>query len=236
MKKVGKAIFSILLGLLIVAICAGALFGLQGYLLYRDAVEESSIADRVAEIESQAGYVPYEELPQFYIDAVVSVEDKRFFTHPGIDPWAICRAAWTDLRTLSFQEGGSTITQQLAKNLLFTQEKEISRKFAEVIAAFEIEEQYSKEEIFALYVNTAYFGSGYYGIGTAAEGYFGVSPENLTDYQCAMLAGLPNAPSAYSPDTAPDLAAQRTQWVLTRMVANDKLTEEEMEEILDAVG
>ena len=114
------------------------------------------------------GFTPYSALPQFYIAATISVEDRRFEEHCGIDLIAIGRAAWTDIRAMSFVEGGSTITQQLVKNLLFTQDKKIERKAAEIFAALEMESKYSKEEIFELYVNTVYFGSGYYGIYQAA--------------------------------------------------------------------
>ena len=145
---------------------------------------------------------------------------------------AIGRAAWTNIKALSFKEGGSTITQQIAKNLLFTQEKRFDRKFAEVFAAFALEKEYSKEELFELYVNTIYFGSGYYGIYDAAQGYFGKTPSELTDYEAVMLAGIPNAPSAYSPDNHMDLATKRMSVVLERMTDCKKITGQEAEAIL----
>ncbi len=226
-----KAI-GILFGLLFCsAIAVGAFFGLKGYTLYQDAISQTPIEATVEEIRRDEHFVKYTDLSDFYIKAVISVEDHRFWKHPGIDLIAIGRAAWTDLKTLSFKEGGSTITQQLVKNLLFTQEKSIERKAAEVFAAFDMEKRYEKEEILELYVNTAYFGSGYYGIYAAAQGYFDKDPAELTDYEAAMLAGLPNAPSAYSPDTNPDLAAKRVTAVLHSMVRNDLLTETQAEKI-----
>ena len=120
-----------------------------------------------------------------------------------------------------------TLTQQLAKNTLFTQEKHLARKAAEMFAALAIEKQYNKEQIFEMYVNTIYFGSGHYGIGEAAQGYFGKTPLQLTDAEAVMLAGLPNAPSAYSPNSSPDLAIKRMQVVLNRMVGCKKLTREQ---------
>ena len=132
---------------------------------------------------------------------------------------------------MSFVEGGSTITQQLVKNLLFTQDKKIERKAAEIFAALEMESKYSKEEIFELYVNTVYFGSGYYGIYQAAIGYFGKVPSELTDYECAMLAEIPNAPSAYSPNTNKELALRRVSHVLDSMVRNRIITQEEADRI-----
>ena len=166
------------------------------------------------------------------MQAVIAAEDQRFWTHGGYDLIAIGRALWNDLRTLSFAEGGSTITQQLAKNQYFTQEKRIERKVAEVFAAVEIEAVFTKEEIFELYVNTIYFGSGYYGIYDAAMGYYGKEPSALSDAEAVMLAGLPNAPSAYSPDVSPELAGQRMRQVLRCMTEQGVLTESEADALL----
>lgn len=235
MKKLIKIIFKILLSLLslvlVVLLVVGGFFGIKGYHMYQDAVEEMPISEKVATIRQMDHFVEYEELPDIYIDAVISVEDKRFEEHHGVDYLAICRAVWNDLRTLSFAEGGSTITQQLMKNEYFTQEKKLERKFAEIFAAWEVEKQYDKEDIFELYVNTIYFGSGYYGIYEAAEGYFGKEPSELTEYEAVMLAGLPNAPSAYSPDTSPELAKQRMSQVLDRMVECEVLTRSEADRL-----
>ena len=195
-----------------------AFYGVKGYRMYKDAVSQVSVADRFEEIQNEEHFTQYEDLPEFYINAVISVEDHRFRRHPGIDPIAICRAAWTDIKAMSFVEGGSTITQQLAKNMLFTQDKKMERKMAEVFAVLDIEREYSKEEILELYVNTSSFGSGYYGIYAAAEGYFGKPPSELTDYESAMLAGVPNAPSMYSPDVSMEQASQRVGQVLRSMV------------------
>lgn len=235
MKKLIKIIFKILLSLLslvlVVLLVVGGFFGIKGYHMYQDAVKEMPISEKVATIRQMDHFVEYEELPDIYIDAVISVEDKRFEEHHGVDYLAICRAVWNDLRTLSFAEGGSTITQQLMKNEYFTQEKKMERKFAEIFAAWEVEKQYDKEDIFELYVNTIYFGSGYYGIYEAAEGYFGKEPSELTEYEAVMLAGLPNAPSAYSPDTSPELAKQRMSQVLDRMVECEVLTQSEADRL-----
>lgn len=152
-------------------------------------------------------------------------------SHPGIDPIAVVRAAWTDIREMSFVEGGSTITQQLAKNMLFTQEKKMERKAAEVFAAYDMEKNYTKEELFELYVNTANFGSGYEGVYAASMGYFGKLPAEVTDYEAAMLAGVPNAPSMYSPDISQELAARRIDVVLQSMVRHHVITREEAEQI-----
>lgn len=224
-----------ILGLLIVFFCmisaACAFFGVKGYKMYRETITEKTIEERVEEVRSIENFTPYSELPEFYIEAVISVEDHRFEEHHGIDLIAIGRAILTDIKAMSFVEGGSTITQQLVKNLLFTQEKKMERKAAEIIGAFEMESNYTKEEIFELYANTAYFGSVYYGIYEAAMGYFGKEPLELTDYESAMLAGIPNAPSVYSPDANKELASQRVAQVLNSMVRHKIIAQDEAERI-----
>ena len=135
------------------------------------------------------------------------------------------------MRSLFFVEGGSTITQQLMKNQYFTQDKNFERKFAEIFAAWDMEREYTKEEIFELYVNTIYFGSGYYGIHDAAQGYFGKDPAGLTESEAVMLAGLPNAPSVYSLDANPALARQRMRQVLDSMVDCGAISQTESDRI-----
>lgn len=230
-RAVKKFICRVLVLALLVCIIAAGYYGVRGYQMYREAVADipiSSIADNICAKEN---FTEYEQLPQIYIDAVIAAEDKRFFRHQGIDPLAIARAAFNDILAGAFVEGGSTIPQQLAKNQLFTQDKKIERKFADAFGAFAIEKEYSKKQIFELYVNSIYFGSGYYGIYDAAMGYFGKTPAQLDDYEAVMLAGLPNAPSNYSPDGNVELAEKRMSVVLKRMVKCHKITEQEAEEI-----
>lgn len=129
------------------------------------------------------------------MDAVVAVEDHRFEQHWGIDLIAIGRAAWNNLISWSLREGGSTITQQLAKNMYFTQEKSFIRKIAEMFMAFRLENTYTKDKILELYVNSIYFGDGYYCVRDASRGYFGKEPIDMTGYESTLLAGIPNAPS-----------------------------------------
>lgn len=138
-----------------------------------------------------------------------------------------------DIEAMSFAEGGSTITQQLAKNIYYTQEKTIERKVAEVFMAFKIEKTCDKNEILELYLNTCYFGEGYYTVKEASKGYFGNEPKNMTDAECIMLAGIPNAPSVYSPKKNPELAKQRQKQVANKMIKNKFLTQEEVDKILN---
>lgn len=222
-----KSILYLSAALLCFLICISTFFGIKGYMMYKEAISQTPIEETVNTIRNEEHFTKYSELPDFYINAVISVEDHRFMKHPGFDLIAICRAALADIKSLSFKEGGSTITQQLVKNLFYTQDKTLERKAAEIFAVLDMEGKYSKEEIFELYVNTINFGSGYHGIYYASIGYFEKEPSELTNFESAILAGLPNAPSEYSPDTNTSLTSQRTQQVLDSMVRNRLLTQNE---------
>lgn len=233
-KKIFKTILIIAAAFFSLLVIVAGIFAIRGAVMWNRAENASPIAALTAELRGRDNYTAYAELPEFYINAVISTEDRKFETHCGINVKSIARALLYDIKSMSLEQGGSTITQQLAKNLWFTQEKKLERKFAEVYAAFALEKALTKNEIFELYANTIYFGSGYYGITDAAMGYFGKSPSELTEYECAMLAGLPNAPSAYSPDASPELAKQRLSIVLDSMKCTGKLTDESAEAILAA--
>lgn len=204
----------------------------NGYNMYKNAIEEVPLEEKVKEIKLKENYTTLSELPQTYINAVISIEDHRFYRHPGIDIIAIGRAAINDIKAMSFVEGGSTITQQIAKNEYFTQEKKITRKIAEVFMAFQIEKNYDKDEILELYINTIYFGNGYYNIKDAANGYFDKSPEDMTNSECIMLAGIPNAPSIYNPTKNFELAIKRQKQVIEKMIKYKYLTQEEADDIM----
>ena len=199
----------------------------EGYGLYKNAVQEVSLEEKVNEIHSQESFTSLEDMPETYVQAVVSVEDHRFYDHFGLDLIAIGRAVVNDIKAGRYVEGGSTITQQLAKNLYFSQEKTMNRKAAEVFLALELEQKYTKDEILELYVNSIYFGDGYYSVGEASEGYFGKPASEMNDYECTLLAGVPNAPSKYAPSKNLALAEKRQQKVLSRMEACGYITEEE---------
>ena len=228
-----KTFLKVILLLMLIGISIGLLLIGKGYDMYKEAIQETPLEEKVEEIKSKANYTKISELPQMYLDAVISVEDHRFYKHSGIDVIAIGRALINDIKAMDFVEGGSTITQQIAKNEYFTQEKRITRKIAEVFMAFEIEKKYSKNEILELYINTIYFGNGYYNIKDACEGYFGKSPNEMTEGECIMLAGIPNAPSVYNPKENPKLAKERQKQVADKMVEYGYLSKEKEDEILE---
>lgn len=203
----------------------------NGYNMYKQAIEEMPLSEKIAQIKSKENYTKIEEVPEIYKNAVISVEDHRFYKHNGIDIIAISRAAINDIRAMKFVEGGSTITQQLSKNIYFTQEKKITRKIAEVFMSFEIEKNYSKDEILELYLNTSYFGDGYKTLKEACNGYFNKELNQMTNYEATLLAGVPNAPSVYAPTKNLKLAEQRQKQVLEKMVKYKYLTQEEADKI-----
>lgn len=211
---------------LVIIVLIGVLF-VKGYIDYREALNEKSVEKMAAEIESIDNYTTIDELPQTYIDAVLAVEDKRFYSHPGFDPIATCRALVNDIRAGSYVEGGSTITQQLAKNQYFTQNKKIIRKVAELFMAFKIESVLDKDKIFELYVNSIFFGNGYYCVADASWGYFGKPPSEMDFDECTLLAGIPNAPTNYNPVASPELARERQAQVIEKMKKAGYLKEEE---------
>lgn len=228
-----KTFLKVMLLLMLIGISIGLLLIGKGYDMYKEAIQETPLEEKVEEIKSKANYTKISELPQMYLDAVISVEDHRFYKHSGIDVIAIGRAIINDIKAMDFVEGGSTITQQIAKNEYFTQEKKITRKIAEIFMAYEIEKNYLKDEILELYINTIYFGNGYYNIKDACEGYFGKSPNEMTEGECIMLAGIPNAPSVYNPKENPKLAKERQKQVADKMVEYGYLSKEKEDEILE---
>ena len=170
-------------------------------------------------------FVPLAHIPQALRDAVIATEDRRFYYHWGVDPIGIARATLQNYRRGRVVEGGSTITQQLTKVLFLTPDKSLERKLKEAVLALELERRYSKDRILEMYLNQVYFGHGAYGVEAASRTYFGKSVSELNVREAALLAGLPRAPSAYSPFERGDIAKQRREVVLRRMVDYGALKE-----------
>ena len=200
-----------------------------------DAMESNSTLNRLKRVFflkqavnariNSANYVKLQDIPESLQQAVVAVEDRKFYNHWGFDMEGIFRASLVNLQYGQVREGASTITQQLVKNLFLSQEQTMGRKAEEFVLAMDMELNYSKDEILELYLNTIYFGSGYYGIKEASEGYFGKEPAMLALPESAMLAGIPNAPSLYSPYVDFMLAKKRQFIVLDAMTAAGYLRE-----------
>lgn len=221
--KVLRMVRNLVLLVLGVILCAILALAFLGWQMYTQALEATPLDQKVKQVRAQENYTTFAELPETYVDAVIAAEDHRFYQHNGIDVIAIGRAVVNDIKAMSFVEGGSTITQQLAKNQYFTQEQTIERKVAEVFMALTMEQHFSKRTILELYVNSIYFGDGHTGIGPASEGYFGKRPADLTADECTLLAGIPNAPSAYALSEHSELARKRQEHVLEKLVAYDYL-------------
>ncbi len=173
---------------------------------------------------------PLADIPQSLTQAVIAVEDARFFEHPGLDIIGILRAAWTNLRRGGRVEGASTITQQLARSLFLSPERTFVRKFKELILAYKIEVILSKEQILEMYLNQIYFGQGAYGVAAASQTYFGKDPGALNLAESALLAGLPKSPNNYSPYKYPERAKKRQEHVLARMEEGGFVTAAEQQE------
>ena len=227
-----KTIKRILLLCLIVLVVAVGVQIKGGYDKYKAALLERPLVDVITELQSKENYTQYEDVPEIYFKALVAVEDRRFYKHNGFDIIGSARAIYNDIKAWKLLEGGSTISQQLAKNLYFPQDNTLQRKIAEVFMAMEIEREYEKEDVLEFYVNGIYYGSGYYSIYDASVGYFDKEPKDMTDYECTLLVGIPNAPSIYSLDVRPDLAKQRQEKVIECMVDVEYITEEEGNNIL----
>lgn len=175
------------------------------------------------------------EVPQHLINALIAVEDTRFFEHPGLDIWGIFRATWTNLKRGGKFEGASTITQQLARTLFLSPERTFRRKIRELILALKMEVVLTKDQILEMYLNQIYFGHGAYGIGSAALTYYGKGLSELNLPESAFLAGLPKAPSTYSPYKNFELSKKRQEHVLSRMAQAKFISDEQAQEAKDTV-
>ena len=225
--KILKKLFSFIFLVILMVI---TIIGYKGYKMYKEAITKTPIENKIKEIKNIENYTELNNISQDLIDAVIAVEDHRFYVHKGIDLISTTKAIFTNIKQKELVTGGSSITQQLAKNMYFSQEKTFTRKFAEVFIVSYLEENLKKDEILELYLNTIYYGNGYYGIGDASLGYFNKTPNELTFNEATILAGLPNAPSAYSLTEHEDLAKKRQQQVINSMIKYKYITQKELNE------
>lgn len=230
-NKKGSFLKKFLAIIFLIIICLSIYIIKSGYDIYKDAIASMPISKKVDEVSSSDSYVTLDNIPKTYQEATILIEDKRFYSHQGIDIISIGRAIIKDISTLSLAEGGSTITQQVAKNLYLTQEKKFTRKVAEVFLATKLEKELSKEKILELYLNIIYYGDGYYGIQNASYGYFGKAPSSLNLNEQTILVGLPNAPSIYQLSNNSNLTKKRQEIIIKTMANAGQLTEDQINEI-----
>ncbi len=228
MKKLFKNIFICLLVIMISVVTY--LVG-NGYSLYKSVIAEISIEEKVEDLKSSEDYVQINNISKDFLNGIVAVEDHRFFSHSGVDFISLGRAIVSNLKAGEIVMGGSTITQQLAKNLFFTNEKKLQRKIAELFVVNKIEAEYSKDEILELYVNAIYYGDGNFGIKSATGGYFGKAPDEINFDEAILLAGLPQAPDYYALSKNYEGAQKRGQIVISAMIKNKYISKEKAEQV-----
>lgn len=227
-KRLKRFILFIVVAVLAVA----AYFVHDGYELYKSVIEETPLIEMVSNIRKDENFVEIDNVSEYLKKATVSIEDRRFYDHFGIDLYSIGRAFVNNFENQKVIGGGSSITQQVAKNMYFDQKKKLTRKVAEVFVALDLEEAYSKDEILELYLNIIYYGDGYYGIKEATEGYLEKEPNELNLDEASLLAGIPNAPSVYALTNNTKLTYQRQIIVLDAMVDTGDITKEERDELV----
>ena len=236
MKKLG--IFGVLLILMFLILFGGRTFIIESRFLEVDYLTSLNLLqnNQIQEVNGNlvAGYsqhhikyIPMERVPDHVKDAFIATEDNRFYYHGAVDPIGLVRAVYVNLKSGQYTEGGSTISQQLAKNLYLTQEKSLRRKVLEAILATQLEKKYSKNDILEMYLNQIYFDNNCYGIENASLKFFGKSARELNLAEGAMLAGVTNNPARYSPLRNYEEAKSRQELVLNRMAEARFITEKE---------
>ena len=194
-----KLLFKMIIILLVIITGFCGYYGYLGYQIYQDKIQEQFLSERVNQLKSKEDYVTLAQISSIYKEAVLESEDRRFYQHGPVDYYGLARAMLTNLTTFSFKEGGSTITQQLSKNLCLSFEKDLSRKFAEVFIARDLEKMYSKDEILEMYLNITYLGEGNYGIQAASQYYYHIDAIDLNKQQSDILVKTLKRPSVYNP-------------------------------------
>ena len=227
----GKFFKKLFLLILVILICVCSYIIYKGHVMYENVTSKESLEEKVKKIKEYDNFVSIEDVPDTYKNATIAIEDHRFYSHHGIDIITTLRSLITDIQNKKITNGGSSITQQVARNLYFTQEKSFIRKIAELFVAVDLENNYKKDEILEMYLNIIYFGDGYTGLKQASYGYYRVAPKQLSLYEQTMLAGIPNAPSVYSPNANADLDIKRQEKVLDAMIKYGYLTKDEATEI-----
>ena len=210
-KRRRKILYILLSICLIGTITVGCIIAptvFKGYQMYKNATQEVDLDTKVKEIRANENYVTLDQIPQEYLTRLIQSEDKRFYSHHGIDYIATARAMYNNVKARAFKEGGSTITQQLAKNLYFSFEKKLERKVAELFVVQKLEKKLTKNEILELYCNIIYFGENCYGIKEAANHYYNKEPNELNEEQIKALVYTIKSPNHYNPNAEISYALQ----------------------------
>ena len=207
-----------------------------GYLQYKNAVQAVSIEEKVAMIQAADDYVTLDEVSIYLKEATVAIEDRRFYDHHGVDFVAWLRIFKDLIFTQSITGGGSTISQQLAKNMYFGYEPSLIRKFSELFVVHELEKNYDKDTLLELYINIINYGDNYIGINQASQGYYGIAPKDLNLDQASTLAGIPQSPAYLQLSNQSMKTIVRQQAVLEAMVREGMINETMLEEIMVGKG
>jgi len=234
-RKIILTIKIILLSLVVLGLAFAGITGVKGYSLYKDTMDGVDLQNTFDHYRSQEGYVSLDQISPTFLDALVAVEDHRFYEHGGFDEVAFLRAVMRNLSEKSYAAGGSTITQQLSKNLFFSFEKTLERKIAELIVAKQIEDEFSKEDILELYVNIIYYGDSFEGIYDASWGYFKKDPIDLTVGESVVLAGLPQAPSLYALGEHKENGIKRAYAVIDALIERGYIQADQREQYIESV-
>lgn len=200
---------------------------------YQVILQSKPLADVVLELTQNETYKKLYEISPSFINSIIAMEDRRFYERSGFDFRAFFRSIWVNLQTGELVQGGSTIPQQVGKLLYFDHLQTLDEKVIQVYIMYDLESQFSKDEILEMYVNSIYYGSGYTGIAEASQGYFGLAPINLEYTQSSLLAGIVAAPSVYDPRVNFDLSKQRQYAVLLSLVETGIITQEQMDQIFN---
>ena len=225
MKKLFRFILAIIL---VILLCITTL----GYIEYKTVLIDNPLDSKISEIQSKTNYVQIEDVSEYLLKATVSTEDQRFYSHNGIDFIAYGRILYTIITTGELNSGGSTITQQLAKNMYFGFEPSLIRKIAELFMTNDIENNYSKDEILELYINIINYGDNHMGIYEASTGYFNCHPKYLSFNEATLVAGIPQSPSNYQLSNHSDMAYRRQKVVLQTLIDTGVYTQEEIDELM----
>lgn len=236
MKLIKRFLFNLVLSILLIVLLGVGCILTLGYVSYKQIVAQAPVVETIDSIMEREYFVSYDELSPYLVDATIAIEDRDFFNHAGIDMVAIIRSFISNVSTGTVVSGGSTITQQLAKNLYYDFDYDFLRKVSEIFFAYEIETNYTKEEILAVYMNIINYGDNHMGIYEASYGYFNKAPMDLGLTEASLVVGIPQSPSNYQLSDHLPQALEKQKLVLKAMLECDMLNDDDKIYIRDLYG